>query len=112
MLSSVYYTKTNIFSFLEDFISESRYFQNFTKTLIRKKKIYKYIYIMAQNYIFICYFLNKAKTKHVKWVEIITSRKNQAAWILINRFTGMRPAHTVIQYCSSPILFTPSTSLV
>lgn len=29
--------------------------------------------------------------------------KNQQAGILINKFTGVRPAHTIIQNCSSPV---------
>lgn len=36
----------------------------------------------------------------------------QTACILTKTFTGMRPAHTTIQYFSSPILVTWSSSIV
>lgn len=35
----------------------------------------------------------------------------QTACILTKTFTGMRPAHTTIQYCSGPILVTWSSSI-
>lgn len=70
MLSSVYYTKTNIFSFLEDFISESWYFQNFTKTLIRKKKnnIKKHILWHRTTFLESLFFKqHKKQTREMSW---------------------------------------------